>query len=375
MSNIERPATGAIESPRDERDWTLASVGAPSTYPESCFLDTAWRKASMQGKKGCCVGSTGEEVVAQIIHESTPNPTDEELSFRFPYALAKCLEGTPGYETFPRTKGANDGTYPALVAQLIRKYGVPLAKYCPNDISLSDDEFCYDRDISKIPAQALLDAQKRKSGADLSIPVSEDGIKRAINYCRENGGGVMILRKIGESYWTDAKGNGTWDKDAILPIRVPKAIVSGHEELLYGYDKDPGNGRTRIFWLNHWSEGWADRGRGWEYLDEWLPLIVEIRAVVRAVAKPSSDFRYTFRKQLKSGDRGADVVALQHALSIEGCFHYPSFTGFYGPATRDAVALFQEKYSSEILAPVGLSRGSGYVGAMTIAKLNSLFSG
>ena len=144
--------------------------------------------------------------------------------------------------------------------------------------------------------------------------------------------------------------------------------------------------RVRIYWLNHWSDSWCsttgningtqpqdhDGGRGWEYLDEWLPLIGEIRAVVASVPVTDS-FKYTFNKDLKLGDKGADVVALQHALKLQDCFDYPTFTGNFGSITKQGVMKFQQKYASEILAPIGLTQPTGNVGAQTRKKLNTLY--
>lgn len=365
-------ASGGLPSPVDAHDWTLASVGAPTSYPASRFIDMSWTKASMQGKIGCCVGCTGEEVVRRIVYLLF-GATDE-LSFRFVYAVAKSLEGTKGYEQFGRTAGANDGTYPALVAQVIRKFGVPLAKYCPNNVSLSADDFCYGRAISNIPSEAFTDALNRKSGADFAVAVTEEGIKQAINYAADNKGGVMILRQVGDTYWKH-NGVSTWDKAKLLPILLPDAFTSGHEEFLTGYDYEPVTNRMRIYWLNHWSPKWCstggysdDGGSAWEYFDVWVKAIGEIRVSVAQV--PVVDgFKYNFTKTLKLGDKGADVVALQHVLALEKCFDYPSFTGNFKELTFNGVIKLQEKYASEILTPFGLSHGTGFVGQSTLSWL------
>lgn len=376
MQNEIEIGTGALQSPVDPRDWTLAAAGASQQFPESCFLVTDWMVPTMQGKKGCCVGCTGEEVVrsiyAQITGKTYDPGTEDELSFRFVYAVAKCLEGTPGYEQF-RKVGPNDGTYGALVAKVIRKYGVPLAKFCPNDVNLDVDAFIYGGNIKNIPAEAFADAATRKSGADM-VPTygnTLQGIKEALNYAKLNKGAVMVMRLIGATYWQDAQGNWSWDKSKILPIRATPKIVSGHCEFLTGYDVDPSNNRMRIYWLNHWSKDWADYGRGWEYADEWLPYLTELRVVVPNVPVVDN-FKYHFTKQLAIGDVGPDVVALQHILKIEACFpENQAFTGKYGPVTASGVTQLQQKYASEILTPAGLTHGTGRVGVKTLAWLQS----
>lgn len=353
--------TGALPSPVDARDWTLGAVGAPVTYPKECFIDVSWMKVSMQGKIGCCVGCTGEEVVRNIVYLMT-GQAPEELSWRFIYALAKTQDGAQ-----------EEGTYPSLVAKLIRKVGVPLAKYCPNDTTLDHETFCYGREIANIPAEAFRDAEKRKAGADFTVPVTIDGIKQAVNYAKANKGGVMILRRIGDTYWTGKDGIVTWDKEKLLPLRIPKVFSSGHEELLYGYDEEPETGRVRLYWLNHWSDAWADKGKGWEYADEWLPYIVEIRVVVAEVPVVDT-FKYTFTKTMKRGEKGADIVALQHVLKLEGCYPLDTtFTGFFWDKTYAGVVKFQEKYASDILKPLKLTKGTGYVGSATLKKLNELY--
>jgi len=86
----------------------------------------------------------------------------------------------------------------------------------------------------------------------------------------------------------------------------------------------------------------------------------------------SGTWCHKFNTNLKIGDKGAEVIALQTALSKEG-FYAKSTTGNFDEYTASAVVGFQEKYASEILTPWRLERGTGFVGATTRDKLNKLY--
>ncbi len=74
---------------------------------------------------------------------------------------------------------------------------------------------------------------------------------------------------------------------------------------------------------------------------------------------------------LRPGDVGERVRALQRALAAQGPAIYPEamVTGFFGPATRRAVIRFQEQQAAAVLAPLGLTRGTGVVLKATEAAL------
>ncbi|HMO78310.1 MAG TPA: hypothetical protein PKA42_01400 [Candidatus Paceibacterota bacterium] len=91
---------------------------------------------------------------------------------------------------------------------------------------------------------------------------------------------------------------------------------------------------------------------------------------------------YTWTRDLSSGATGADVMKLQQFLNSDadtrvaasGVGSMGMETEFYGPATAAAVSKFQVKYRAEILSPNGLVNPTGYFGASSRNKANSLCS-
>ena len=88
-------------------------------------------------------------------------------------------------------------------------------------------------------------------------------------------------------------------------------------------------------------------------------------------SQQGSSFCYDFNSNLSVGSSGSDVSALQTALQKEG--FQTGQSGQFDEKTASAVSGFQEKYASEILTPLGLQYGTGYLGSATRAELNKLY--
>jgi peptidoglycan hydrolase-like protein with peptidoglycan-binding domain len=85
----------------------------------------------------------------------------------------------------------------------------------------------------------------------------------------------------------------------------------------------------------------------------------------------SATWCYSFNNNLSIGASGSSVTALQTALQKDG--ESVTVNGTFDAQTAAAVTSFQEKYRTTVLAPNGLTNGTGYVGRSTRAELNSIF--
>ncbi len=98
-------------------------------------------------------------------------------------------------------------------------------------------------------------------------------------------------------------------------------------------------------------------------------------AVVSTTIAPRSTFTtVSFITPLRFNQRGELVRQLQLFLKSQGPTIYPEgiVSGWFGPLTKQAVIRFQEKYTADVLTPLGLKRGTGYVGQMTLQKIRAL---
>ncbi|OHA40944.1 MAG: hypothetical protein A3G59_01535 [Candidatus Taylorbacteria bacterium RIFCSPLOWO2_12_FULL_47_20] len=112
---------------------------------------------------------------------------------------------------------------------------------------------------------------------------------------------------------------------------------------------------------------------------------VLVLAIVFAVFSFSADRvfgsdDFVFARNLRTGSSGEDVRKLQEILNSdpatvvakEGAGSPGRETNFFGALTKLAVIRFQEIYASDILAPLLLYKGTGFVGGATRKKLEAV---
>lgn len=105
--------------------------------------------------------------------------------------------------------------------------------------------------------------------------------------------------------------------------------------------------------------------------------------VLLAFAFTTTASAFSFPQNLKLGSRGEEVKNLQILLnqdkdtqvSESGAGSPGLETTYFGPATARAVIKFQNKYKADTLTPAGLTKGTGFVGALTRKKLSTMGTG
>jgi len=108
-------------------------------------------------------------------------------------------------------------------------------------------------------------------------------------------------------------------------------------------------------------------------IQQLLQQITQLQQQLASMTGQSVSWCHNFNTNLRIGDTGSEVEALQTALKKEGFTLGDDKTGEFGEYTASAVVAFQEKYRDEILTPWGLAHGSGFVGRTTRDKLNKLY--
>ncbi|MBU6390535.1 hypothetical protein KGQ31_03240, partial [Patescibacteria group bacterium] len=219
---------------------------------------------------------------------------------------------------------------------------------------------------------ARVSASKDKMLFSYAFPAIDiDTLAQAIEICK----GLVI--------GLHGSNNGSWLSEEPVPPKDGEALWSHYMYFGKAFSE---NGVKKIKGLQSW--GPKAGNRGWQNLTEAYintvvnkpagmvnvgPAVWNGIALVFNPDSPIKGFVHNFNSDIKFGDQGAEVVALQQALQLDGVFPYSvPCSGLYGNITRQAVLKFQLKYqvASEIVLDTLMGKS---VGPATRAKLNEIF--
>lgn len=330
---------GAIETELTGSEYQL-KLGSATPRPTSLHNDRAWSKPVFYQRQLPTCGANAGAYIAEILDEdpaSVYNP-------RYQWIDIKSIDGF----------ALGDGTDMQSIFKSLTRGELP-------DASLDDDTTLsltqYSRSTSVTPSMRKLAAKKAISAyAFHTGALTMDALKQLIFQY----GALLLLIRIGDEFWTDRHGNGSWQEKDILPLRPSTSIVSGHFVVAHSYDE------KYIYFANWWSADWGRKGHGY-FGENYLPQVAGVGTMVdgtEAVIVPS------FTRDLYLGVSDPQVKLLQEWLNGHG---YPLAasgpgsngreTEYFGNATQNAVVRFQRAN--------GIAPTSGYFGPKTRSLINS----
>lgn len=206
---------------------------------------------------------------------------------------------------------------------------------------------------SDITPEARNDASKAKGLVYANVATNIDLFATAI----QNNHGMVV--------GITGQNNGTWRTAFPKP---PVNATNTWNHWMYAGKAKLINGKKYIGLKQSWGDGIGEDGWQWigeDYFSQDIPVLrYAIWSGWTMVFKGSDPaFKHTFTLTLKKGSRGAEVEALQKALTLEGMYK-GKIDGDFGPATKASVQTFQLRYSLN---------ADGVVGPKTNAKLNALY--
>lgn len=300
-----------------------------------------------QGQAGSCGGeaiSTYAQAIAAYFLKET-----SEKSAKAPYSQVYVPGGLGG---------SND----AELAGIYKNQGFYKETLVPSYPTIGPVTEAFMERVGDITAAARIDAVKEAALVSYSFPpaISIDTVAQIIRDCK----GVMI--------GLHGTNNGTWlSVHPKPPTHAEFASMQGvWSHYMYGGKAFLVDGVKTIYAKQSW--GSEIPNNGWQMLDQAYFDSGSIWSAMALIVspKPAALPQHSFNTDIRLGDSGAEITALQTFLAYDGCLNVAP-TGYYGPITERAVLKFQLKYGLGSYASLEQLGGS-IAGPVTRAKLNSL---
>ncbi|TCS96686.1 C1 family peptidase [Hazenella coriacea] len=226
---------GFIPSPEDKRDLIMSAFLPTFTIPRQKDYTDQMSPVRDQGTEGTCVGfatvvGVKEYQAEKDFHSFIP------LSPRFLYQKCKEIDGNPDQE----------GTYPRIAMQVLKKTGVCLEEYWPY--------------MAKQPGQPKPGAEENANRYRIKAFAKLDSVETMKRSLVANGpflAGVPVYQN-----WMTQEVHATGK----IPLPGNDNQIGGHAICIVGYNDD-----TQLFkFKNSWGDSWGDHGYGYlpyEYLE------------------------------------------------------------------------------------------------------------
>ena len=125
------------------------------------------------------------------------------------------------------------------------------------------------------------------------------------------------------------------------------------------------------------SRGHADQTSGGTTVTQTNTTTPKNESQIQVTPQVTTGRTFIFKKVLRVGSKGPDVLALQKYLNAHGFLVAKKGTGslgkestYFGKATALALTAFQNAHAKEVLTPAGLKKGTGILGSLTMAYIN-----
>ena len=338
-----KKGTGALIDTRSEeekqKDYLfeeIVSEPEPVNWVEK--PQSQWRKFPIydQNSSSACVAFSLAKILG-IMHQVNEG---------------EWIDFSPGFIYQQRANKPQGGMAGVDAWEIVRKNGALLEDFFPSQGK--NDDYLDSYQVKNYEKQIAI---VFKISNYVILPTKDIDI--IASTIQKTGKGVMVWY-----YWTYDE----WDRDFPIIKNPALDISQADKHSVVAVDYTLYNGKKCLIIEDSWGK---NRGiNGQRIISEdfhsqrnfFAAYPINFQFEEATIQKPF----YVFNKDLYYGMKDYDVKMLQCCLKYEGLFPLNTdCTGYFGGLTLSAVKSFQAKY--------GLPQ-TGYVGEMTRAKLNQLFS-